>query len=83
MCCLSKTGKKLRFTNTEHRNTEHRNTEHTEPAVSLQSYMSLFGRREILQEEWEDHSSEGYLVVPLLASSLNMLEHFFLQVLHS
>lgn len=68
MCCLSKIGKKLRFTNTEHINTEH-----MEPS---ELYV-IFGRREILQEEWEDHSAEGYFVVPLLASSLNMLEHFF------
>lgn len=76
MCCLSKIGKKLRFTNTEHIKSHGAFSQPSELYV-------IFGRREILQEEWEDHSSEGYLVVPLLASSLNMLEHFFLQVLHS
>lgn len=53
MCCLSKVGNKLRFTNTEHIKSHGAFSQLSELYV-------IFGRREILQEEWEDHSSEGY-----------------------
>lgn len=52
MCCLSKIGKKLRFTNTEHTKSHGAFSQPSELYVVL-------GRREILQEEWEDRSSEG------------------------